>query len=116
MSAELAERGEQCITPPLPTVPRPALLRLLQGQVCVRSSSERLRADSERHKDFCAEKSYILLPLLDKNLLKGSNSSLSLMNLINPVVVDETLSRLLMVFESSLIGKARRQEGVWSFF
>ncbi|CAI9178339.1 unnamed protein product [Rangifer tarandus platyrhynchus] len=65
---------------------------------------------------FCAEKSYILLPLLDKNLLKGSNSSLSLMNLINPVVVGKMLSRLLMVFESSLVGKARRQEGVWSFF
>ena len=38
------------------------------------------------------------------------------MNLINPVVIDEMLSRLLMVFECSLIGKARRQEGVWSFF
>lgn len=72
---------------------------------------------TKKQENFCGEKSYIPLSFHDKNLLKGSNSRLSLMNLINSTVRDETFSRLLTtVFEHNLIANARKHDGWWGFF
>lgn len=86
---------------------------LPKWSVCMKFKWALKNRVSEKQKDFSGEKKnlYILLPFLNKNLLKGSYLRLSFLNLIHSMVVDETFSRLLMVFENNLILNARKHHG-----
>lgn len=57
---------------------------------------------SRKQKDFSGGKSDILLPFLDKSLLKSSNSGRSPVTLVKSTVTDEPCSKLSTGFGHNL--------------